>query len=1126
MKTIPAVKLFNYSTLISMVIGLVFFLHYQNGIAQNPVKKEVTDNTRLGYPPLWNEVIPTTNAHIMIVMMAANPRINNIPINPGDYIGTFYTDNSGQLKCAGADYWQGDANIVFAVWGDDFSTPEKDGFAYGELINFKIFSWATQKSYDVDLVAFDPEYPYSNWYPLAMSEVINMKCIEVFDAYATANPNPVCLGNSVSLAANIFIGTNGNYTFSWTSNPAGFTSNLQYPTATPQVNTNYLLVASDGSNTSNHQVAVVVNLNPVVNAGSDATICANQTALVSGTVSNYGSFLWSTAGDGSFSNEAVLNPIYIPGTNDKQNGSAVLTLTAQPMQGCTLTASDQMTVTILPLPTVNAGEDKHVCKGSDVLLNASAQNYSSIQWTTGGDGTFSDTHILNPQYFPGTSDLATCNFTLTISVSATTQCSGNANDQIKITLTIPPTAGGPANKTICETSNSVTINGTATNYSSLLWITAGDGTFTNPNILVAVYSPGPNDKLNGGTTVTLNAIPNSPCTVPATKQVSIIIKKLANIDAGTTNKVCQGFSLQLNATASNYNAIFWSSSGNGSFNNTGILTAIYTPGTNDIAAGQFTLTLTGTALFPCTTAVSDNLSVEIVGPPSVQINTPSNQSYCSVPPLQLNASGDDYDYLLWTTSGNGTFSDPSIINPIYTPGTADISGNPILFTLTGYAVVNCTPNSVKQISETFVPGPSANAGTNALICQGSTHQLSGTAQHQSSVTWTTSGSGTFSNANILNPVYTPGTSDITAGTITLTLTASAVSPCTTSASSNKTLTIQKTPTANAGSNATICEGSNHQLSGSAQNYGTIAWTTSGTGTFSNANILNPVYTPSGTDIIAGTVTLTLTASAVSPCTIAGSANKTLVIQKPPTANAGADATILDSQSLSISASAGNYSGLLWQTTGDGSFSNLTILNPVYYPGPTDIQNSTVLLTLSALSNAPCTAAATDALTLTIMRQQFIQLTSGWTSLSSFVLPSDPAFDQVLAPVSNNLIIAKNFLQLYWPEYGINTIGNFNPTNGYLVKMSSASVLPITGFKSQNKTAQLSIGWNILPVISDVNVNTQELITQLANKLIIVTEIAGNGVIWPEEGIYTIPVLIPGKAYYIKVNCACSFTFPN
>jgi hypothetical protein len=49
---------------------------------------------------------------------------------------------------------------------------------------------------------------------------------------------------------------------------------------------------------------------------------------------------------------------------------------------------------------------------------------------------------------------------------------------------------------------------------------------------------------------------------------------------------------------------------------------------------------------------------------------------------------------------------------------------------------------------------------------------------------------------------------------------------------------------------------------------------------------------------------------------------------------------------------------------------------------------------------------------------------------------------------------------------------------------------------------------------------------LGSGLIIVTEIAGNGIIWPEAGIYTIPYLVPGKAYLIKVEAQSNFTFPD
>jgi len=93
-------------------------------------------------------------------------------------------------------------------------------------------------------------------------------------------------------------------------------------------------------------------------------------------------------------------------------------------------------------------------------------------------------------------------------------------------------------------------------------------------------------------------------------------------------------------------------------------------------------------------------------------------------------------------------------------------------------------------------------------------------------------------------------------------------------------------------------------------------------------------------------------------------------------------------------------------------------------------------------------------------------------------------------------------------------------------MNAPAVLPVSGFSFENKTVQLKAGWNILPVLSSSNVDYHLLLTQLGSGLIIVTEIAGTGIIWPEEGIYTIPFLIPGKAYMIKISSPGFFTFPD
>jgi subtilisin family serine protease len=62
----------------------------------------------------------------------------------------------------------------------------------------------------------------------------------------------------------------------------------------------------------------------------------------------------------------------------------------------------------------------------------------------------------------------------------------------------------------------------------------------------------------------------------------------------------------------------------------------------------------------------------------------------------------------------------------------------------------------------------------------------------------------------------------------------------------------------AGFNAAICEDQTHQLNGVANHYNSIAWTSSGNGSFSNPAIPDPVYTPGQQDIDDGEVILTLT----------------------------------------------------------------------------------------------------------------------------------------------------------------------------------------------------------------------------------------------------------------------------
>ncbi|MDD5694305.1 MAG: hypothetical protein PHD61_03260, partial [Bacteroidales bacterium] len=218
--------------------------------------------------------------------------------------------------------------------------------------------------------------------------------------------------------------------------------------------------------------------------------------------------------------------------------------------------------------------------------------------------------------------------------------------------------------------------------------------------------------------------------------------------------------------------------------------------------------------------------------------------------------------------------------------------------------------------------PEADAGEDATICQGTTYTLAdATATNYTALVWTTSGTGSFTDSTLLNPIYTPSQADIASGEIELTLTATGQGGCP-DAVSTMILTITAAPTANAGVDANICATqTSFTLSGTATGYNALLWTTSGTGTFNDPAILTAVYTLSTADKTAGQVTLTLTATGNAPCDQVNDA-MTLTITAAPTTNAGVDANICATQtSFTLSGTATGYNALLWTTSGTGTFND-------------------------------------------------------------------------------------------------------------------------------------------------------------------------------------------------------------
>jgi PKD repeat protein len=573
-------------------------------------------NSETEFPPIWDIPINTGTVMGSIIMLEANPRINDIPLQPGDWIAGFYLDDNGERKCGGARMWTGDVNRIISLFGNDGTTPEKDGFSGGELIEYRFFSWTTQKEYLITSMTYHVELGWvsnGRWYPTSLSKALDMKASVSFDAYLSTSPNPICLGDSAQLQAHIFVESTGTYTYSWSSDPSGFTSNLQTPPpVSPTQTTIYKLNVSDGIQYSTHELPLVVHVNPASSAGDDAVICENMNHQLQGSAENYSEILWTTSGDGSFSNPSILNPVYTPGVADKESGEVTLSITAIPLSPCSIAATDSIILSVSALPSVDAGEDFSVCTNEPAILNAVATDYSSLLWTTSGSGTFSDPHSLESIYYPSDTDVNSGQIFLTITASAVSPCTPPVSDTVKAFFIPGPTVSAPNVIRRCE-DKTISVICVPYHYSSVLWTTPGDGYFEDPTMKSTVYHPGPNDISNGGLFITVYAFGQGPCSVPASKDVQLVIVNLPTVNAGEDTQMNAADSyIELVGAATNYSSIVWSKYGDGFFTSTTNLNTKYYPGSLDRAAGEFTLILTASPLTHCTIPISDEIHITII----------------------------------------------------------------------------------------------------------------------------------------------------------------------------------------------------------------------------------------------------------------------------------------------------------------------------------------------------------------------------------------------------------------------------------------------------------------------------------------------------------------------------------
>ncbi|HBL77419.1 MAG: hypothetical protein A2W90_21380 [Bacteroidetes bacterium GWF2_42_66] len=454
----------------------------------------------------------------------------------------------------------------------------------------------------------------------------------------------ICYGASTTLTAT---GNAGSYV--WT--PGNHTGASF--TVAPTVTTTYTVTGTSANGcTSTDQVTVTVNSLPTVSAGSDVIICSGAGITLTAT-GNAGSYVWNP---GNYTGASFT---VAPTT------TTTYTVTGTSANGCTST--DQVTVTINPLPTVLAGSDVTICSGISTTLTVTG-NASNYVW--------------NPGNYTGASFTVAPATTTTYTVTGTSVNGCTSTDQVTVTVNPLPTVSAGSDVTICSgTSTALVATGNASIY---VW---------NPgNYNGAVFTVIP-------TTTTTYTVTGSTNGCTSTDQVTVTVNPLPTVSAGSDVTICSGTSTTLTATG-NSGSYVWNP---GNYTGTSFTVAPTT---------TTTYTVTGTSANGC--SLSDNITVNVADIP--QVSAGDDKKFCiGGQYVLLQASGaETYSW----SPGNAT-SGSYYVGPSQTT----------TYTLTGYNSNGCAASD--QVTVTAIPIPTTEASHYiAKTCQGNSITLSATGAEE------------------------------------------------------------------------------------------------------------------------------------------------------------------------------------------------------------------------------------------------------------------------------------------------------------------------------------------------------------------------------------------------------------
>ena len=218
----------------------------------------------------------------------------------------------------------------------------------------------------IDGVAFAPADTDMYW----VTGTDDDGCVNYDSVTVVVNPLPIidagddeeiCQDEMVTLSAT---GAGPDGVYEWTG---GVTDGVPF---SPDMTETYTVTGTDENGCVNtDDVMVTVHDLPVIEAGLDHDLCIGETTVLNGSGAGVGGVYSWTGGieDGVVFTPAATYTYIVTGTDEN---------------GCV--NSDDVTVTVIPLPDIDAGADQEICEGEMVTLSATGAGVGGLYvWSDG-----------------------------------------------------------------------------------------------------------------------------------------------------------------------------------------------------------------------------------------------------------------------------------------------------------------------------------------------------------------------------------------------------------------------------------------------------------------------------------------------------------------------------------------------------------------------------------------------------------------------------------------------------------------------------------------------------------------------------------------------------------------------